>query len=138
MTKKRVESVIFCDDIRQENTGKYIAIGVYSESYLVPSFPYSGKLSLLLTLNVADSPRKETMYFDLLPETESKAQAEFRFEIALKDQELHRSEKTIVATPQLPFSIGTVGNLLFREKAESGEVLQQFPIYVDRQPIPKN
>jgi hypothetical protein len=35
----RIESVVFCDDVRKETTNKDILIGVYSGDIIVPHFP---------------------------------------------------------------------------------------------------
>ena len=43
-------SVIICDDIRQETTGKVILVGVYAENLVVPSLPVSLSLSFWIRL----------------------------------------------------------------------------------------
>lgn len=32
---------LICDDVRQENNGKFIAIGIYSSNMTVPQFPFA-------------------------------------------------------------------------------------------------
>lgn len=43
---------LFCDDVRQEVNGKLIAIGIYSGGINVPSFPWGGGLSTLISLGL--------------------------------------------------------------------------------------
>lgn len=45
MRKYRVDAV-FCDDIRQEDNGKHILIGVYPNDIMLPEFPIQVRLSL--------------------------------------------------------------------------------------------
>ena len=52
------EFAIFCDDIRQENNGKFLIIGCYSDSMVVSSFPYSGALCALVYTEKIRAPSK--------------------------------------------------------------------------------
>ena len=47
-----VEHVLVCDDIRQERSGKYILIGVYTGSIRVPKFPAPLMMALWLDAQV--------------------------------------------------------------------------------------
>lgn len=40
--------VLFCDDVRTEQNGKKILIGVYTGKLLVGSFPFAAKVSILI------------------------------------------------------------------------------------------
>jgi hypothetical protein len=39
LSRKNISKVLICDDIRVENNGKYILIGVYTDDILVSSLP---------------------------------------------------------------------------------------------------
>jgi hypothetical protein len=45
-------STIFCDDVRQEATGKQILIGVFQSTIIVPKLPHTQRLCLLTKLRV--------------------------------------------------------------------------------------
>jgi hypothetical protein len=51
MLREEVTAVLVCDDIRKENNGKDILIGVYSGDILLPSLP--AQLSLAFWIEVA-------------------------------------------------------------------------------------
>ena len=81
-----VESVLLCDDIRREDNGKAILIGVYSGDIVVPQFPAVLRLSLWLQgttrqviskvhlkARVTDATGHATSEQDLAPNSEFKA-----------------------------------------------------------------
>jgi hypothetical protein len=54
-----IRSVILCDDVRQEVTGKEILIGVYNDSMIFPSLPGSLKqLILRISCDLLDKDLK--------------------------------------------------------------------------------
>jgi Family of unknown function (DUF6941) len=58
--KYKVRSVIFCDDVRQEVTGKEILIGVYNYIILYPQFPaFVPRLIVKIYFNVKDKTAKQ-------------------------------------------------------------------------------
>ena len=44
----KLDYAILCDDIRKEDNGKMMLIGIYSGDILVPTFPSKLPLSMLL------------------------------------------------------------------------------------------
>src|SRR3546814_898006 len=44
----RVEYALFCDDVRREETGKFIFIGVYTNGLVVPRYPVSIHLAFFI------------------------------------------------------------------------------------------
>lgn len=50
-----VRSVIFCDDVRREDNGKLILVGVYTGFLGIPSFPWSGVLHTVLLIENVES-----------------------------------------------------------------------------------
>jgi hypothetical protein len=57
MRKLKLVCGIVCDDIRREDNGKEIIIGVYSGSIVVPQFPATLLLSLWVGL---EAPRAQS------------------------------------------------------------------------------
>lgn len=50
---------IFCDDIRQEQNGKLLLIGVYTGTMVISSFPFTGRLSILVaSTEFSDGPMR--------------------------------------------------------------------------------
>ena len=47
-SKVSVDCAIVCDDVRREQNGKLILIGVYGNNIIVPSYPVTLKLSIVL------------------------------------------------------------------------------------------
>lgn len=45
-----VKYAIVCDDIRKEDSGKFIFIGVYNENIIVPSFPFNMTLAFWMSV----------------------------------------------------------------------------------------
>lgn len=50
----RIRYAIICDDVRREDNGKFILIGVYGSSILLPHFPASLTLCALIALDVLE------------------------------------------------------------------------------------
>ena len=75
---------IACDDIRQESSGKFILIGVYSGDLIVPSFPYTLTLSYLVLV-------KGSHVGDV----------KFQFDVTLNDKQVARilGEAELIARP---------------------------------------
>lgn len=48
--KMKVENAIICDDVRKEDNGKHLIIGVYPNNMLVPKFPATLAPSLWIQL----------------------------------------------------------------------------------------
>ena len=47
----KVAFALFCEDLRQDTVGKFIAFGVYPGEVSVPSFPWVGPLCCLIGLD---------------------------------------------------------------------------------------
>jgi hypothetical protein len=66
MATPRVLFGIVCDDVRREDNGKLVLIGVYGGSILVPSFPATVVLSLVLAVDVSNAPVDVNAKFQVL------------------------------------------------------------------------
>lgn len=136
MSTKRVKNVIFCDEIRKEDNGKLIAIGIYSNDMAVNSFPYSSHMSFLIAVDMSDVEKSVQIYFDFLPDSELRSETELRFEVGILPNAIRRNDIILFPSPRLPFSIANEGYMRFREKTDSGEVLQEFKLFIGRSPSP--
>ena len=104
MADVEAKGVILCDDIRQEQSGKYIIIGVYSAGVLVTQMPATLRLSLYTTLKFSEAGR-----FDLTILAEFKdSKAMIKVAMDVKDTDL----LTAVPTPPLPITFSEPGDLL--------------------------
>ena len=56
---------IFCDDIRQETTGKMLFIGIYGSTALVEKFPHRQRLFVASTLVTPPTPESRQASFKL-------------------------------------------------------------------------
>lgn len=104
--------VAFCDDIRFENTGKAIIIGLYSEDLIPSHLPQVTPMSFWVRLYGAPS-----------------GQTEVRLSISVNGREQHSSDVIIQVTdPSLPANLFYSAVLI--HLAEEGEIsleLSGFP-----------
>lgn len=56
---------VFCDDVRQEVTGKMLFIGVYGSAALVEKFPHRQRLFIASTLVTPPAPESRDASFNL-------------------------------------------------------------------------
>jgi len=100
-----VETVVLCDDIRQEGNGKYLLIGVYGGNVVLRGFPTDLQLSLWILAR----PRK-------LGKTQAKIRvvgpqdtilAEGGLEVDVKDT----AGALIMALPGLPMQVQREGKM---------------------------
>lgn len=72
-------SAIFCDEIRQENNGKYILIGVYTSGMVVRNFPVNQRISALVTFH--EAPPSNLMFTLKTPSVAEFGQLEVEMEV---------------------------------------------------------
>lgn len=65
-----VKHVIVCDDIRREDNGKEILIGVYSGGIVVPSFPAPLALSFWMQFSASEAAENIPVEFRVVGENE--------------------------------------------------------------------
>lgn len=75
-----VKYAIICDDIRKEDTGKLILIGVYSRDIRVAAFPATLVLSLCVGIE-SDEPKESDIYLQCMIGDNIKFNAEIRVEV---------------------------------------------------------
>ena len=74
----KLEYSLLCDDVRREDSGKFIVIGLYGDNILVQSFPALLQLSLLVSVR-----------------SQSAGDVPFLLEAMLADQEVYVGEGTL-------------------------------------------
>jgi hypothetical protein len=92
--KKNIGDVIICDDVRHENNGKQILIGVYGSNIVVQSIPFMLNLSIWLEYN---APKRGEDHVHIRFLFESKPVSGVEIRINVLDPGL-----MTIATPQLP------------------------------------
>jgi len=109
-----VETVVLCDDIRQEANGKFLLIGVYGGNIVVPSFPANLNLAVWILGHAATSGKVQVRLRVVGPQ-ETVLQ-EGTFDVEIKDV-LHG---TIMAISGLPLQFQREGKMRV-ELASAGE-----------------
>lgn len=107
---------IVCDDIRREDNGKFILIGVYPELIMLHMFPAQIVLSMWLQFRLHIF-EKTTLEFeirgDAIPET-------MPFSLEITDETLFGKDEAIPLIVKLPFNIQAAGSftIYFRRQGE--------------------
>lgn len=57
MSNLKIDSAFFCDDVRRENNGKLIAIGMYGNRIFMGSFPAALRFWAMLNVHFPDAGR---------------------------------------------------------------------------------
>ena len=104
---------ILCDDVRKEDTGKYILIGVYSFSILLSQIPGQIMLRLFGEL-IPKSTGELELEFQFCLNDEPKSGVELKLNVTGTDPDLF-------ATPPVPISIDQPGKLVLRCREGRGE-----------------
>lgn len=119
----KAHAAIVCDQVRREDNGKEILIGVYSSDILIPLFP----ATLLLAFWVQVSAQKAGSYdIEFRIKVNGKLAAELSGKTAIKKG----SAISSISTPQVPIefrSIGTLG-VEFREKSKRWKTISTLPV----------
>jgi hypothetical protein len=87
--KLHVDFVLLCDDVRREDNGKFIIIGVYNNVIGIPELPATLVLSLVLRL-MADEACEVDAEFQCLVAGEPKAFSKGRLKVAAAGPTLFR------------------------------------------------
>lgn len=83
--KLDLKQVVVCDDIRREDNGKEILIGVYGSSIIVSKFPASLALSFWLQFEPNETGSTSLEFRLVGPEDLEFAQAETKIEVMQKE-----------------------------------------------------
>jgi hypothetical protein len=104
---------LLCDDIRREQSGKLILIGVYSSQILLTQFP--GNMSLSIFGEISPKRLGEiNIEFQFCLDDEPTSGIEMNLTIGALDTDLF-------ATPPIPLTLNAPGVLSLRCREERGE-----------------
>ncbi len=107
-----IETVLVCDDIREEITHKLILIGVYSGNFVVPEFPSNFFLAFYFTMTANDPGEFELNLRLSLPKTRPEMYMRVKFAVpALEDTSL-AGDQFGTFTPKIPITIPAPGELV--------------------------
>jgi hypothetical protein len=96
------EYALLCDDVRREDNGKFIFIGIYANSILLPAFPSTIRLRLVTRLH----PRKKAFALSFRLKTNGEAFAILKGSIASPALESETSP-----TPEMHVEFKEAGKL---------------------------
>lgn len=106
---------IFCDDIRQENNGKYILIGVFGEDVVPPEMPARFPIGIWARIYGFGKGQHKFEFSLVGPGARGKAQIGGILEI--RDE----SEPAILAMAGLPIEVREVGHIKAMMRVDDGD-----------------
>ncbi len=111
-----IEYAILCDQVRREDNGKRIAIGIYGRNILLQQFPAKLALSLFMLMRPKKTGLTKIEFRALLDDT---VVATFGGEIAISDLNVDH-----VDTPPTIISLAHAGKLEFHMRSKETEPWQ--------------
>lgn len=107
---------IICDDIRREDNGKFILIGVYPEMIMLNMLPAQLILSIWMQFKM-QILEKTTLEFEIKG---SALQEPITFTFEIGDENLFGKDEAVPLIVKLPFNIQAAGGftIYFRKKGD--------------------
>ena len=119
-----INFVIPCDQIRREDNGKLIAIGIYGENITIQQAPLVMEMSFIMWAAAEDVGEYEAE-IEVFLEPELNAVASFKFGFTATQP----SDRIAIPMPPLPLNIGGAGSLVMKQKiGEERKEILRFPI----------
>lgn len=110
---------VVCDDIRQENNGKFMIIGMYTGSLIPPKLPYLTKVAFGVWATAPVSGEYHCDFqFILEPEGKVLGGAEIGFELQPGETQV------FLPLPALPANIGGPGFIVLRDRISDTEIIR--------------
>jgi hypothetical protein len=138
VAKFRVDGAIICDEIRREDTGKYLLIGVYAEGFALASFPGTATISVMVT-GTSEGVDSGTTRLQIQAKTADNTIAA-RLEVGLRIKENENRYSLSIPLPQMRMQLSGPTNvtLFYRNFPQQEEWLpiRVFPITKLEQPPP--
>lgn len=97
-----VETVVVCDDIRQEKNGKWLLIGVYGSDILVPAFPADFRLAIWILADPKEVGPSQVKLRIVGPHDSTMVEGELEYDI-------RQMSPTILAMAGLPVQVQSEG-----------------------------
>lgn len=110
---------VVCDDIRQENNGKFLIIGMYSGSLVPPKLPYATQVAFGIWAIVSEAGPYNCK-FELVLEPDHSPVARAESEFFMPDGE----RNMFIPLPRLPLNIGGPGYIVVKETLTGQEVVR--------------
>ena len=126
MPEMTVKSLIICDEVRQENNGKYFLIGVYGEDIRFTRLPAQIGISLFCLF---DQHSEGTISFEYRAITSADESQEL-FHFSGQANVRRRSSNAPFAVGPLPVLVGSEGDLIvqYRESDDAWSEVARLPI----------
>jgi hypothetical protein len=123
-----VNYVVVCDEIRKEDNGKYIIIGVYLDNISVPRFPFDMTLAFWISI----VPHREG---EILCQWRLKHDIAGVLSSSAGKLTIYEKEKdSIVTLRRIPVKLPQEGilSLQFREKGRRWRILKIIPVTLQK------
>ena len=114
-SKISIRGAILCDDVRKEDNGKILLIGVYSSDILVRQFPFKKNLCLWLHGPAERGEYKIQVRVSVTAEDNSEARQEVKQEIEVEFQPKENAEISI-SLLGVPLAIQEQGHVIIDVK----------------------
>lgn len=119
LSRPTVHFAVACDDIRQENNGKFFLIGVYSDAFSPSQFPTPATLRIALFVTI-ESVGKHRLIVELKQENNPQIFGE----LIMDFETIAAASRTILPLPPINFLLGQPGDLLLLEGVDKREVMR--------------
>lgn len=106
----KIETALVCDDVRREQSGKDILIGVYTAGIGVPALPSQQRFAFWLMLS-APEPGAFSLTLRILAPQTTRADVRMELDISPKPDAVFSQEPFALFTPPLLLQITEPGDL---------------------------
>lgn len=119
-----ITAALLCDQVRQENNGKYIVVGVYSSSIVVSLFPTLIHLQVFARADI-DGPGQHKLQIKVLVGGVENQRVDGELEVP-------KASSDWLAVPLQPIQFHVPTTLSIEQMDDKGEWSEFFRISVDR------
>lgn len=124
------EKAILCDDIRQEDNGKYLIIGLYAGAFIPPRLPMNASVQFGIWAKVEPGGEYHCNFEVMLEPADTPAGAiEVQFDI------MEGESQIFIPLPKFQLKIVSPGFLILRETILDQEILR---IRIDPARVPSD
>lgn len=119
MTSIKFKQGVVCDDIRVENNGKYIIIGIYSSAFVPSRLPLATQIKFGVWAQI-EGPGHFECEFEVILEPDGSPVAGIEMQFDTLDDET----EVFLPLPTFPVNIGSPGHIVLRERRSGQEVIR--------------
>lgn len=120
-----VESVVMCDDIRKEASGKDLLIGVYGGGLVVPSYPMMIQAAFWIELSTPVTENIPGAFRVTTPSGNPPIDVDFVLQV-------HEAGTSVLVIGGLPLALEHDGDVILSLRLADGEMLEIKRKYVRR------